>query len=57
MSHTTGYRRSDWSRSSGEAEFMIAFQVVHSSSMWRHPQTDLGFLQEAGNDFMIVTED
>lgn len=36
---------------------MIAFQVVHSGSLWRHPQTDLGLFQEAGNNFMIVTED
>ena len=38
------------------AEFMIAFHVVHSRSLWQHPRTDLGFLQEAGDDLMIVTE-
>ncbi|KAB8314837.1 LLM class flavin-dependent oxidoreductase [Tolypothrix campylonemoides VB511288] len=27
------------------AGFMLASQVVHSHALWRHPKTDLGFLQ------------
>lgn len=27
------------------AGFMLASQVVHSHALWRHPRTDLGFLQ------------
>ena len=27
------------------AGFMLASQVVHSYALWRHPRTELGFLQ------------